>query len=333
MKRALLLVLMLILGTSCILSSNAAQQMAETVTPLSAAVKGTITAQAEKGGGGADQLATSYVKATATNAAFYSTLTHLSALVTPNPGTATAIAPAIAELSFYKINPNQGYVAWVHKPVKIELNGYQQSGYANDYQQITAKDFVMAADITWHTVASLSACGFMFRSNGNTNKPTQYMVVITRFATGYLAFTATVDGEQSNMRTIYPYDQDKSFTWQQDATNRLAIVMRGQNIDAYTNRNLVGQIDASKPPPENQQTPPKVEMSGTPMPDQLKDYQNLTSQDPQNTDFINGQMATARKNFAKNKPILDEGLLGFIGVSQSGQTACTFSNAWLFIIK
>ncbi len=61
----------------------------------------------------------------------------------------------------------------------------------------------MAADITWHTFNSLSACGFMFRSNGNTNKPTQYMVIITRYATGYLAFTATVKGEMSNMRTIY----------------------------------------------------------------------------------------------------------------------------------
>ncbi len=34
--------------------------------------------------------------------------------------------------------------------------------------------------------------------------PSQYMVVITRYATGYLAFTATVNGEMSNMRTFYP---------------------------------------------------------------------------------------------------------------------------------
>ena len=41
----------------------------------------------------------------------------------------------------------------------------------------------MASDITWHTYNSLSACGFMFRSDGNKNKPNQYMVVITRYAT------------------------------------------------------------------------------------------------------------------------------------------------------
>ena len=54
----------------------------------------------------------------------------------------------VAELPRYGIDPGQGHVAWVHKPVTIDLNGYQQSGYANDYQGITARDFVMAADIT-----------------------------------------------------------------------------------------------------------------------------------------------------------------------------------------
>jgi hypothetical protein len=233
-KRILLLVLIFLIGSACFLSSNATRQLAETVTPLTEYVRGTETSLASKGGGGADQLATSYVKATATSEALNATIARLAEVITPNPGTATAVAPALAELPFYKVDSSQGYVAWVHKPVKIELNGWNQSGYANDYQGVVAKDFVMAADITWHTVNSLSACGFMFRSNGDTNKPTQYMIVITRYATGYLAFTATVNGENSNMRTIYPKTNDKSFSWQQDSTNRLAIVARGQNIDVYT---------------------------------------------------------------------------------------------------
>jgi hypothetical protein len=323
---------LLILSMAC-LGTQKLSAMDQTLTPLSAGVRGTITAQAANLGGPADKLATSYAQATSTDAAFNATLTELSNVITPNPGTATAIAPAMAELSFYKIDPNQGYVAWVHKPAVIDLNGWQQSGYANDYQSVVAKDFVMAADIKWHTVNSLSACGFMFRSNGDTNKPTQYMVVITRYATGYLAFTATVNGENSNMRTIYPSTDDKSFSWQQDATNRLAIVIRGQNLDLYTNTHLVGQIDTSQPPPDNQQNPPKNELTGTPVPDELQDYQNLAGQNDQNTDLMNAQMAQARKNFAKNKPILTEGFLGFIGVSQSGQTTCTFNNAWLFILK
>jgi hypothetical protein len=44
-------------------------------------------------------------------------------------------------------------------------------------------------------------------------------------------------------------------------------------------------------------------------------------------------MADAKMNFAKNKPIFSEGLLGFVDVSQSGESKCTFSNGWLFILN
>jgi hypothetical protein len=308
--------------------------LAQTLTPLSAAVEGTATAKAADVGGAGFELATAVAKATAQSADIYATETARASLNdVSRQATATVIAPAVAELPRYGVDPASGHVAWIHKPVSIDLNGYQQSGYANDYQGITAKDFAMAADISMNTFNSLSACGFMFRSDGNTTKPTQYMVVITRYATGYMAFTANVKGEMSNMRTIYVQGQDKSFNWQNNATNRLAIVVRGKMIDAYTNGVLVSTIDTSQPPPDNQQSPPKIEVPPNANPDQVKDYQNLIEQNQVNTDLVNGQMGDARKNFAKNKPILTEGLLGFIGVSQSGQTKCTFNNGWLFLIE
>lgn len=326
-------VVLLLLSTACG-SGQKLSAMDQTLTPLSAAVEGTVTAQAANVGGADDKLATAYARATATSAEVFATETALGSLNDASRlATATAAAPVVAELPRYGIDPGIGHVAWLHKPVTIDLNGYQQTGFANDYQQITAKDFAMAADITWHTFNSLSACGFMFRSNGNTNKPTQYMVVITRYATGYMAFTATVDGEMSNMRTIYLQGKDKSFNWQNDSTNRLAIVVRGQMIEAYTNGILVAEIDTSQPPPDNQQSPPRIDIPPNANSDQVQDYKNLIAQNSQNTDFVNGQMATARKNFAKNKPILTEGLLGFIDVSQSGQSKCTFSNGWLFLIE
>ncbi len=324
---------LLLLSMACAMETRAINPMSSTLTPLSAAVKGTATAEAANVGGAGDKLATAITKATAQSAEIYATETARASLNSESKmATATVIAPAVADLSFYKIDPGIGHVAWVHKPATIDLNGYQQSGYANDYQQITAKDFVMAADITWYTYNSLSACGFMFRSNGNRNKPSQYMVIITRFATGYLAFTATVDGEMSNMRTIYLHGQDKSFSWQNNATNRLAVVVRGKMIDAYTNGVPVGEIDTTQPPPDSQQSPPSLEIPKNATPDQIKAYQDLIDQNSQNVDLVNTEMADARKNFAKNKPIFSEGLLGFVGVSQSGQTKCTFSNGYLFII-
>jgi hypothetical protein len=332
--RFFMALLLLLFSLACGFGSQELSQMSQTLTPLSAEVQGTVTAQAANVGGAADKLATAYAKATATSASVYATETSIGVVNNASAqATATVSAPAIAELPRYGIDPSQGHVAWVHKPVTIDLNGYQQSGYANDYQQIPARDFVMAADITWYTYNSLSACGFMFRSNGDTNKPSQYMVIITRFATGYLAFTATVDGEMSNMRTFYPSSQDKSFTWQNNATNRLAVVVRGKMIDAYTNDVLVGQIDTTQPPPDNMQSPPSFKLPENATPDQVKDYQNQIAQNSQNLDVMNSQMSAARKNFAKNKPIFDSGLLGFIDVSQSGQSKCTFSNGWLFIIE
>jgi hypothetical protein len=330
-----LAIFLVLLSMACGLgNSQLNHSMALTLTPLSAAVQGTVTAQAANVGGADDKLATAFAQATATSAIVYATETASGSLNNESMrATETASAPVVAELPRYGIDPGLGHVAWLHKPVTIDLNGYQQTGYANDYQQITAKDFVMAADISMNTYNSLSACGFMFRSDGNAQKATQYMVVITRYATGYLAFTATIKGDMSNMRTIYLYAQDKNFSWQNNATNRLAVVARGQMIYAYTNGVLVGEIDTAEPPPDNQQSPPSIEIPKNATPEQLQDYKNLIDQNSQNTDFVNGQMSTARKNFAKNKPILTEGLLGFINVSQSGQSKCTFSNAWLFLIE
>jgi hypothetical protein len=329
-----LLVFLLLLSLACMLGTTKLNSISATLTPLSAAVKGTATAKAANVGGAGDKLSTAVAEATAKSANIYATETARGSLNDESKqATATVIAPAVAELPRYGIDPGQGHVAWVHKPAIVEMHGYQQTGYANDYQGVTAKDFVMAADIKMNTYNSMSACGFMFRSNGNTNKPSQYMVAITRFATGYMAFTATVDGEMSNMRTIYLAGQDKSFSWQQDAINRLAIVVRGKMIDAYTNGVPVAQIDTTVGPPDNQQSPPSIEIPKNSTPEQAKDYQNMIDQNAVNTDMVNGQMSTARQNFAKNKPIFSEGLLGFVGISQSGDTTCTFSNGWLFIIE
>jgi hypothetical protein len=331
----LLTLFLLVFSMACGLGSTTLSPIDQTLTPLSAAVESTATAKAADVGGAGDELATAVALATAKSSDIYATETARASLNDASKlATATVIAPAVAELPRYGIDPGQGHVAWVHKPAAIDLNGYQQSGYANDYQGITAKDFVMAADISMATFNSLSACGFMFRSNGNTNKPSQYMVVITRYATGYLGFTATVDGEMSNMRTVYLAAQDKSFSWQNNAINRLAVVVRGKMIDAYTNGVLVTEIDTTQPPPDNQQSPPSlIKPPKNATPEQLQDYQNQIDQNQQQIDLLQAQMGSARQNFAKNKPIFSEGLLGFVGVSQSGQTKCTFSNGWLFIIE
>jgi len=329
-----LLTFLLLLVMACGLGFDQKDPISQTLTPLSEYVEGTATARVANVGGAGDQLATAVAKATARSQEIYATQTERASLNSESRlATATVIAPVVAELPRYGVDPGQGEVAWIHQPVTIDLNGYQQYGYANDYGQITAKDFVMAADITWYTYNSLSACGFMFRSDGNSNKPNQYMVFITRFATGYLAFTATVNGEISNVRTYYPKQEDNSFTWLNDATNRLAVVARGTLIDVYTNGVLIGEVDTTQPPPSSLPSPPSLELPEGATPEQLQDYQDQIDQNSQTVNLMQAQLAEANRNYAKNKAIFSDGLLGFLGVSQSGHTICTFDNAWLFLIE
>jgi outer membrane lipopolysaccharide assembly protein LptE/RlpB len=329
-----LLVALILLSLACGFGTSQLDAMSQTLTPLSAIVKGSATARAAGDTGASDELATAIVKATVRSQEIYTTQTVRASLSDASKlATATAIAPVVAELPLYGVDPGQGYVAWMHEPATIELSGYQQNGFVNDYSQITAKDFVMASDITWNTKNSLSGCGFMFRSNGDKNKPSQYMVVISRFASGHLAFTATVDGDISNVRTFFPKDEDKSFNWFNDSTNRLTVVARGPLLDIYTNGVLVGQVDTTQPPPSSIGIPPQIVLPAGANSQQVQDYQDQLAQYNDTNQELALQLAAAKRNFSKNKAILTDGLLGFLGISQSGQMKCTFDNAWLFIIE
>jgi hypothetical protein len=334
-KQILVLIsILLLLSMACGLASAPLSPMSKTLTPLSAAVAGTATARNLNVGGPAEQLAAAVATATSRSADIYATQTARASLNSADrQATATVIAPVVAELPRYGIDPGQGHVAWVHKPVTLDISGYNQTAYANDYPTVTAKNFVMAADITWYTVASMSACGFMFRSNGDKAKSSQYMVGITRYATGYLGFSATYNGELSNAQTFYPHPLDKTFSWFNNATNRLVVVARGPLLDLYTNGTLIATVDTTKPPPDSYPSPPTVSLPQNATAEQKQQYQSQLDQNKQTAANLQGQLATARKNFAKNKPFYTDGLLGFVDGSQSGgQSKCTFSNAWLFII-
>src|SRR6266498_2520397 len=326
--------LILLLIMACGFGSASLDAMSMTVTPLSDHVRATLTARAGNQSGSGDELATAVAKATAKSDEIYATQTARAALNEPaRLATVTAMAPVVAELPRYNVDPGSGYVAWLHKPAVIDLNGFGQTGFANDYPQITAKDFVMAADITWNTKNSLSGCGFMFRSNGDTKKPSQYMVLMTRFATGHMGWLALMNGQMSNFREYFPKDQDKSFNWFNDSTNRLAVVARGNLIDIYTNGTLIGQVDITQGPPDVVLKAPKIVIPDGVVPAQLEQFQQLANQQDQGNNQIKAQLNDSKKNFALNKPFLYDGLLGFLAASDSGHTICTFQNAWLFILN
>jgi hypothetical protein len=329
------LVLLLIAALACSLpGASNLDPISMTLTPLSAIVAGTATARHEEENSSNSKLATAVAKATANSGGIFATQTAYASLNDESKlATATAIAPVVAELPRYKVKADEGYVAWIHQPATIKLHGFQQTGFVNDYPQITAADFVMASDIFWHTRNSDSGCGFMFRSNGDQNKPTQYSVLMTNTAGGYVAFMASLNGELVNIGTMFPASQDHSFNGLNDATNRLAIVMRGKLLDVYTNGVWIGEIDVTKPPNPNMPRPPVPVLPPNATAQQRAEYNQQMNQQGSDMTAIDNQVKTAMKNFKQGKAEFAEGLLGLIGMSQSGDMTCTFNNSWLFILK
>lgn len=302
------------------------------LTPLSASIQETATARAGSSNSD-DTLQTAIAVATQRGGEIHATQTAIAQMNEPSRlATATAIAPVVAELPRYGANISDGYVAWLHTPTTIEISGYMSSGYANDYPLITGKDFIMAADVSINSVGSMSGCGFMFRSNGDMEEPDQYSVLLTRVATGYIAFMATADGDIANFSYYFPRDIDKSFDWFNNATNRLAVVARGNYIDMYTNGHLIAQVDVTLPPPNTTLNLPKAELPPGASAQQQEDFNNLNAQYGSTIDLINSQLGNARAYYSSGRAIYSDGLLGFIAFNETGTMTCSFTNAWLFIL-
>ena len=330
---SLLLVLTVaLLATGCS-SNGGSQQPNLTMTAMSASIAGTATASQGKDSS-ADTLATSQAKATQSSLDIQATQTaRAGSRDEAQLATATVAAPIIAELPFYGLDASSGYAGWLHDPLTLEISGYQEFAYGNDYMQVTAADFVLAADITWDTQYGSSGCGFMFRADGDENKPNQYLVLASRFANGRVVFTALADGEIANIHDFYPKDNDRTFEWQNGTTNRLAVIARGPLIEIYTNNVKIGEIDTTQPP-KKPPSPPKpsapADQSNQFAMDaylaQLKEYEDILSQSQTSYN-------TALKNYEERPAVFEEGFLAMIAASESGRTVCTFDKAWLWILE
>lgn len=330
-----ILILLLIAVSGCGLGASAQQNpLFLTLTPMSEQIAATATARAVGQASSAGTLEAAIAKATtdgqnllATQAARAS-LNDAAALAT-----ATAIAPAVAEMAFYGLDPAQGYVAWLQGPVEIVLDGPEAKDFKNDYPQEIGADFAMSSDITWDTKNSVSGCGFALRSNANVDQPSQYMVLMSRVANGHILFLTLIDGKVTNFREFFPNDQDKDFDFSNGGTNRLAVVARGNLFDIYTNEIFIGQVDSTEPPPRPSPIPPPPPLPGNPTEEQIQARLNQIDAINDLTTKINQHVAEAKANFdAGLDKQLTEGVVGFLGLSRRGQTTCVFDNAWMFQI-
>jgi hypothetical protein len=305
-----------------------------TIDAMSTSIVQTAT-EAAKEEGGLDSSAVKTAQAEATLQSDKISVTQTAISVSQDENQEAqnlAAAPIKAELPMYDLDPNQGQFGWAHDPVTLEVEGYQQTAFANDYQHIPAGDFAMAADIIWDTQYGTSGCGFMFRSDGNQNKPNQYHVMVSRAGLGHAVFMAVADGEMANYKDFYIRDEDRSFDAQNGSTNRLAIVAQGNIIVIYTNGVKIGEVDTTQPPQQPSRPPKPVPPSDNEDTNaqslynaQLKEYEDLIAN-------IQGNFNTASFNFEQKDAIFENGFLGFIAISESGRTRCDYNDAWLWLL-
>ena len=158
--------------------------------------------------------------------------------------TATAAAPILSELPKYGVDASQGEIAWVHPPANLDVEGFEQYAYVNQFISTVAGDFVVSTDITWNTRFGTSGCGLVLRTDGNEEALDQYLVIATRGANGHVFFAPMIDGEvvEDRIEDMYARGIDPLFSSANDTTNRLTVVGRGTQFDVYTNGTLVGQV-------------------------------------------------------------------------------------------
>ncbi|MCB9432549.1 MAG: hypothetical protein H6668_11245 [Ardenticatenaceae bacterium] len=158
--------------------------------------------------------------------------------------TAAAEEPIRAELATYGVDSSVGRLGWIHPPELLDVQGYMGYTYTNRFLATVARDFVISADITWNTQFGTTGCGFVLRTDGNEESLNQYMVIATRGAQGHVGFVTMIDGEVDldQSQDIYANGIDPLFEWENDTTNKIAVVGRGGTFTIYTNGTEIGQI-------------------------------------------------------------------------------------------
>lgn len=241
----------------------------------------------------------------------------------------TAYGPILAELPKYDVDPGSGQIAWVHPTVSLEVEGYMNFDYINHFISTLAQDFVISADITWDAIGSESSCGFAIRSDGNEDAMDTYLATISRVASGHFIFLTIAKGDAVTGQDIYAKGRDPLFDWQNNATNNLTVVGRGNHFWIYTNGTLIGDIDPSAPP--ELVLPPKPEQTPG-----MTDAEFLLEQASYEAEVsLVKSEYNSRLNALKNADTtFDRGFMAMVALSRAGKKAtCQFENAWLWLIQ
>ena len=332
---AIILLFFVGLASACSSGSSNPDPVKEAIIDeISAAVRSTATARAAAKLNPNASVETAQAKATASGQSLDATqVAQASLSEDARSATATAFAPFAANLAKYGVDPSQGRPGWVHPPVTLDIDGYMQYDYTNQFISTVARDFVISSDITWNTQYGSSGCGFVLRSDGNKDALNQYLTIATRGASGHVVFATMSNGKVVKAKDIYAYGIDPKFDWRNDTTNRLTVVGRGNLFSIYSNDTLIGEVDPGTPlflpaiPAAPQIPADAADAKAMNLyKQQVAEHEAVATQIVSDFRVRQGQAANAETLF-------ERGFIALVVLSESGHSVCTFDNTWLWLIE
>ena len=314
-------------------SSATADSQLEAAQALGTRVAATVTSQ---GGAATPDTAIQDAQATATQVAenLIATQTAQDDLDTSGvEATASAFSPFEADLARYGVDSQKGRPGFIHPPVALELDEFHSTDFANQFLGTVAEDFVFSSDITWNTQYGTSGCGFILRSDGNEPFPNQYLLIATRAASGHIVFGVMSDGELVGGQDFYAYGLDPNFDFHNDATNRIAVVGRGQTFEIYSNETLIGEVDPNDPLPQPRIPDPPPLPIDINIPLVKAKYTQAKAEYDLVVQKIKADFNARLKAANQANKTFERGFVAMLAVSESGLTQCKFDRTWLWLIE
>lgn len=178
------------------------------------------------------------------------------------------------QLVEFNLSTDEGRFGGLAKPLKITVSTYMEWEFKEPFPDLEVSDFVLHTSLDWHTSSGLAGCGILFRAEALEKKrPTLYELMLVRLQNAPGWWLVRYEEGQFERELI-----DKSSGYindEQDSTNDIFLVARGDTYTLYVNGKRLGQA-------------------------------------------VDGA--------------LTRGAIAFQAYQESGETTCSFSDTWLWIL-
>ena len=169
---------------------------------------------------------------------------------------------------------------------------------------------------------------FRLASDGKDEALNQYLTIMTRVASGHVLFATMAEGQVVTGQDIYAQGHDSNFNWQNQATNRLTVVGRGDRFRVYTNGNLIGEIDPSGPRLQPNLLPEPEKPVDTSNAEAMANYLQQQAEHDARVEQINADFRARRRALQNADTTFERGFIALVALSESGRkSVCKFDNA------